>query len=93
VGVNPATWMTDHHETLKDRPFSQITLFGSHDSGMSKTVSDGVGSLLGSVRLDQRLLRQPGPRVTGTGVSIAWAGTDDDHSLNTAQLVLPASAR
>ncbi len=52
MSYNPRTWMTDNYETLKDTPFSQITLFGSHDSGMS-TVQFAGASPIGSGGITQ----------------------------------------
>ena len=41
--ANPSTWMTDNYDAIQNKPFQQITVFGSHDSGMS-TLVDVLGS-------------------------------------------------
>jgi hypothetical protein len=39
--ANPSTWMTDNYDAIQNKPFQQITVFGSHDSGMSTLVDVG----------------------------------------------------
>jgi hypothetical protein len=39
--ANPSTWMTDNYDAIQNKPFQQLTMFGSHDSGMSTLVDVG----------------------------------------------------
>jgi hypothetical protein len=50
--ASPSTWMTDNYDAIQNRPFSKITLLGSHDSGTS-TLSQIGGSVPTSADITQ----------------------------------------
>jgi hypothetical protein len=80
--INPSTWMSDNYAALKDTPFSQITLFGSHDSGMS-TLKDCAGAQLGTGGITQAQTLSVHDQIVQAGARyldirpVSWWGDGD----------------